>query len=131
MKYKLCTYSDGSVKRVVEREPSDARPERPTKVSELELTKEQYDGLKNGTLKYEGGKVVPVPERPTRELTEEQREQRRIRQQIAHLKSELAKTDYQAIKHSEGWISDEDYAEIKASRQELRNQINVLEAQLD
>lgn len=50
--------------------------------------------------------------------------------QISQLKSQLAKTDYQALKYAEGWISEEDYAEIKAARQALRDQINALEAEL-
>lgn len=39
----------------------------------------------------------------------------------------LQRTDYQAIKHSEGLISDEDYAPIKAQRQAWRDEINELE----
>jgi len=46
---------------------------------------------------------------------------------IAHLKQELAKTDYQCLKWSEGWLTDEEYAPIKAQRQHLRDQINALE----
>lgn len=53
-----------------------------------------------------------------------------ILSQLAELRFELKKTDYQAIKHSEGWISEEDYAPIKAARQSLRDQINELEASL-
>jgi len=47
--------------------------------------------------------------------------------QIAKLKAELASTDYKAIKYAEGLITEEDYAPIKAARQELRNQIKKLE----
>lgn len=46
---------------------------------------------------------------------------------IKELKKELAKTDYQAIKYAEGWLSEEEFAPIKARRQALRNQINDLE----
>lgn len=46
---------------------------------------------------------------------------------IAQLKRELAKTDYQCLKWSEGWLTDEEYAPIKAHRQQLRDQINALE----
>lgn len=38
--------------------------------------------------------------------------------------------DYQAIKFAEGWLSEEEFAPIKAQRQELRNKINELESQL-
>lgn len=46
---------------------------------------------------------------------------------IAQLKQELAATDYQCLKWSEGWLTDEEYAPIKAHRQELRDEINALE----
>lgn len=48
-------------------------------------------------------------------------------EQIAILKQQLADTDYKAIKYAEGWITEADYAPIKAERQALRGQINALE----
>ena len=51
--------------------------------------------------------------------------------EIAEKRFELKKTDYLALKHSEGWITEEEYAPTKAHRQELRVQINELESQLD
>lgn len=53
-----------------------------------------------------------------------------IGQEIVDALAQLSATDYQAIKHSEGWISEEDYAPIKAQRQALRDRINELEAKL-
>jgi len=53
-----------------------------------------------------------------------------IRTQISSLKQQLAATDYQAIKYAEGWISEQDYAPIKAQRQAIRDQINQLEESL-
>lgn len=50
--------------------------------------------------------------------------------EIADCKAQLSATDYQAIKHSEGLISEEDYAPIKAQRQALRDRINALEERL-
>ena len=47
---------------------------------------------------------------------------------IAELKRQLADTDYQAIKFAEGWLSEEEFAPIKAKRQELRDRINELES---
>lgn len=47
---------------------------------------------------------------------------------IERLKDELYATDYKAIKHSEGWLSEEDYAETKAERQAIRDEINQIEA---
>lgn len=43
----------------------------------------------------------------------------------------LKDTDYKAIKHSEGQITDQEYAETKAQRQEWRDKINELEEELD
>lgn len=47
--------------------------------------------------------------------------------EIETLKKQLSDTDYQAIKFAEGWLSEEEYAPIKAERQEWRNRINELE----
>lgn len=50
--------------------------------------------------------------------------------EIADLKKHLADTDYQAIKFAEGEMSGEDYAPVKAQRQQWRARINELEAEL-
>ena len=47
--------------------------------------------------------------------------------EIKELKQKLADTDYQAIKYAEGATSAEEYAPIKAIRQEWRDRINELE----
>ena len=47
--------------------------------------------------------------------------------EINAMKILLRDTDYKAIKHSEGLISDEEYAEIKAQREAWRQRINELE----
>ena len=47
--------------------------------------------------------------------------------EIEGLKLELRETDYKAIKYAEGWISEEDYKDIKEDRQRIRNSINELE----
>ena len=52
------------------------------------------------------------------------------KKRIAELKSLLKATDYQAIKYVEGFISETDYAPIKAQRQAWRDEINALEAEL-
>lgn len=46
---------------------------------------------------------------------------------IERLKDSLYATDYKAIKHSEGLISDEDYQDIKEERQSIREEINKVE----
>lgn len=58
-------------------------------------------------------------------------EKQAILGEICALKSLLTDTDYQAIKHSEGVISDEDYAPIKAQRAAWRARINELQGELD
>ena len=50
-----------------------------------------------------------------------------INRQIRELKQKLFDTDYKAIKYSEGWLTDEEYAEVKAQREEWRKRINELE----
>lgn len=52
------------------------------------------------------------------------------KKQILDLKYRLQKTDYKAIKYSEGWLTDEEYAETKAERQRIRDEINRLEQKL-
>ena len=47
------------------------------------------------------------------------------------LKDSLHDTDYKAIKHSEGWLTDEEYAEIRAERQAIRNEINTIQGMTD
>lgn len=49
------------------------------------------------------------------------------KREIAELKRNLSNTDYKAIKYAEGLITEEEYAPIKAQRQEWRNRINYLE----
>ena len=50
---------------------------------------------------------------------------------IERLKDALHDTDYKAIKHSEGWITDEEYTEVKAERQAIREEINRIEGMSD
>lgn len=50
--------------------------------------------------------------------------------QIMLLKNRLQETDYKALKYSEGWLTDEEYAETKAERQRIRDEINRLEEEL-
>lgn len=49
---------------------------------------------------------------------------------INYYKTELKKTDYHAIKYAEGWLTEEEYATIKAQRQEWRDKINEIETQI-
>ena len=54
-----------------------------------------------------------------------------INKEINELKKKLFDTDYKAIKYSEGWLTDKEYAEVKAQREEWRKRINELEASLE
>ena len=54
-----------------------------------------------------------------------------INREINELKKKLFDTDYKAIKYSEGWLTDKEYAEVKAQREEWRKCINKLEASLE
>ncbi|WP_291630646.1 hypothetical protein [Clostridium sp.] len=51
-------------------------------------------------------------------------------EKIAELKSKLAKTDYQAIKYFEGYLTIEEYSPIRLERQSYREEINKLEDEL-
>ena len=55
------------------------------------------------------------------------REQERI---IVFNKQYLADTDYQAIKFAEGVLSSDEYAPIKALREEARSKINEAELEI-
>jgi hypothetical protein len=79
-----------------------------------EITKEQYELVTKSVITCE-------PFNP---------EIASIEAEINNLKHELAKTDYQAIKYAEGWLTEEEYAPIKAERQAMRNRINELEGML-
>ena len=48
--------------------------------------------------------------------------------EIFDLKDKLYLTDYQAIKYAEGFLTEEEYADMKAQRQAWRERINELEA---
>lgn len=54
-----------------------------------------------------------------------------INAEISELKTQLSETDYKAIKYAEGWITEEEYAEVKAQRQAWRDRINELEHLLE
>lgn len=53
-----------------------------------------------------------------------------IQSEIAGLKQILDRSDYKALKHVDGVLSEEEYAPIKAERQALRDRINELEISL-
>lgn len=54
-----------------------------------------------------------------------------IQGEINALKQLLANSDYKAIKHSEGEMSEEEFAPIRIQRQSWRDRINELEEQME
>ena len=54
-----------------------------------------------------------------------------IQGEINELKQLLANSDYKAIKHSEGEMSEEEFAPVREQRQAWRVRINELEEQLE
>ena len=50
--------------------------------------------------------------------------------EINGYKQLLANSDYKALKYSEGLITDVEYAETKAFREDLRAKINIFEEEL-
>jgi hypothetical protein len=72
-----------------------------------------------------------VREMTAEEITEMVAFEQNPEQRIEMLKNELAATDYKAIKYAEGWLTEEEYAPIKAQRQLIRDEINILESQLE
>lgn len=77
----------------------------------------------------EDGKFVIKRRTPTAEEISVDKKQA-INQEIALLKANLFKTDYKAIKFSEGLLTANEYAETKAQREAWRKRINELEEQL-
>ena len=53
-----------------------------------------------------------------------------FKQQIAALKRNLDQTDYQALKHGDGFLTDDEYAPVKAQRQAWREEINLYEMKI-
>lgn len=54
-----------------------------------------------------------------------------LEEEIRNCQQFLARTDYQCLKHSDGALSDEEYEETKAKRQEWRDTINQDQAELE
>ena len=77
---------------------------------------------------YENGKYRDMT---AEEIAEMESHQPPISYRIEMLKAELASTDYKAIKYAEGWLTEEEYAPIKAQRQAIRDEINALETQAE
>ena len=105
----------------------------------IELTDEEFAQI-GVTKRFENGVLIDIPqaELETMRLAQLEYEQQLQRQaeideiqyKINEIKAKLSQTDYQAIKYAEGFISETDYAPMKALRQAYRDEINRLEAEL-
>lgn len=105
----------------------------------IELTDEEFAQI-GVTKRFENGVLIDIPQAELEtmrlaRLEYEQQLQRQaeideIQRKIDETKAKLSQTDYQAIKYAEGFISETDYAQIKAQRQAWRDEINALEAEL-
>lgn len=65
-----------------------------------------------------------------KEVAKLNEEKREIEAEITALKNLLEQTDYKALKHADGALSDEEYEPVGKARQEYRARINELEEQL-
>lgn len=81
------------------------------------MDKEEFERFKVGCMRVQG-------------LSDEDKLIEYIKYKIDELKRELSLTDYEAIKYSEGWFTEEEYAPIKQHREELREKIRQLEEKL-
>lgn len=105
----------------------------------IELTDEEFAQI-GVTKRFENGVLIDIPqaELETMRLARLEYEQQlqkqaeidEVQRKISEIKAKLSQTDYQAIKYAEGFISETDYAPIKAQRQAWRDEINALEAEL-
>ena len=105
----------------------------------IELTDEEFAQI-GVTKRFENGVLIDIPQAELEtmrlaRLEYEQQLQRQaeideIQRKISEAKAKLSQTDYQAIKYFEGFISETDYAPMKALRQAYRDEINRLEAEL-
>ena len=76
--------------------------------------------------KYVDGKYIEI----TKEEMDALNLEIPVELKIQELKDNLQKSDYQAIKYAEGWLSEEEYAPVKAQRQQWRDRINELEQEV-
>lgn len=92
---------------------------------EVETVPEGFEeAFQPGKYQYENGLITEDPDfTPPADNTV-------LLNEIGELKAELSATDYKALKYMEGWLTEEEYAPVKAQRQALRDRINELKAQL-
>lgn len=102
------------------------------KAGYIEISDELYAELIETKKVWKDGNIVDDPTYPERKREQEEEEERQrriqeIKDRVNELHKNLDETDYIAIKHSEGWISDEEFEPMKLQRQAWRDEINSLE----
>ena len=98
----------------------------PTFMTTWEKTNDKIIRLHDGSLAFEKDVDLKEEER----IIEERKRQDAVNEEIWKLKQKLADTDYKCLKYVDGALSESEYAETKAYRAELREQINELEGSL-
>ena len=103
-------------------------------VSHYEVIREYLGGGKDvkKVIDVEGKPYVPAHVKREEiqiyvPYTERELEIMSANSEICELKQKLNATDYKAIKYAEGVLSEDEYSETKAQRQEWRDRINELE----
>lgn len=106
-----------------------------------EVIKEYENGGKDVKWVVDAKGVEPIEEHDEYEQIEvyvpytkeelEKIEQDKIVEQINELKQTLSATDYKTLKYVDGYYTEEEYAEIKAYRESLREQIRELEVKIN
>ena len=94
----------------------------------VEATQEMIDELKNHTLCWSGGEVVPYKKTAAEIMVDEAKIKRqKAQREIFELKSKLRDSDYKAIKYAEGEMTAEEFEPVKTERRAWRAKINELE----
>lgn len=88
-----------------------------------EKTEYKIIRLHDGSFAFEKDVDLKEEER----IIEERKRQDAVNEEIWKLKQKLADTDYKCLKYVDGALTDEEYAEVKAYRAELRQRINELQ----
>lgn len=106
-----------------------------------EVIKEYENGGKDVKWVVDAKGVEPIEEHDEYEQIEvyvpytkeelEKIEQDKIIAEMNEIKSELSATDYKTLKYVDGYYTEEEYAEIKAYRESLREQIRDLEVKIN
>lgn len=93
-------------------------------VEQLPYTKQyrQYLAVEKGQLVVKDSVLTESQEREVRRME--------IADEMQSAKEALYNSDYKALKYIDGLYTEEEYAEIKAERQALRDKINALEVEL-